>query len=115
MFGGLLWKFSNENIMIHTLNELMKKTFHSMLTKFQHILEAIPLEITNDLQRLTEMGFTRETSKKGERTIGVKAGLTLLTTLFIDLGLITFQVIISMLPLALACTPVVGLGMKVLF
>lgn len=100
--------------MIHTLNELMEETFNPLLAQFQHFLEDIALEVPDDFDRLSKMGFTRETSKKGEGTISVKTGLTLLTALLINTSIMTFQGIISLLPLALARIPMIGLGMKLL-
>ena len=40
---GLLFEFTDEDIMVQTLNEFMKKSFNPTLTQFEHLLETIPL------------------------------------------------------------------------
>ena len=101
--------------MIHAFNQFMQQSLNPLLTKLQHFLEAIPLKVADDFNGLTKMGFTLKASKKSQRTISVVAGLTLLTTLFVDTRFVTFKTVISSLPLALAAAPMISFSMKRLF
>ena len=106
---------SNQQVVVHGVDEFGQKSLYLVLTEFQHVLQTVTLKVTNNFQRLSQMGFTLKSAKKAQTAIFIEAGLALLTQLLGSLLITLADAVFVTLPLVVGSGPGLGLSQEILF